>query len=133
MNKFFKLLGFSLAVTAAPLAVAQGRFDNDIVHICQIEVDSARLDEYKAYLKEIVETSNKQEPGVRIIYAAFDKEHPNKLTLLEIYDSDAAYQKHLQTPHFQKYKQGTLDMVTSLVFIDCDPLVADLNIKAPVE
>jgi len=48
---------------------------------------------------------------------------------LEIYADEEAYRKHIQTPHFQKYKQGTLDMVKSLELVDSTPLIPGLKIR----
>ena len=36
--------------------------------------------------------------------------------------SREAYEKHIASEHFQKYKQGTLHMVKSLVLSDQTPL-----------
>lgn len=36
--------------------------------------------------------------------------------------SRAAYEAHIASAHFQKYKQGTLHMVKSLVLSDQTPL-----------
>lgn len=69
------------------------------------------------------------EPGVLTLYAVADKEHPNEVTILEIYADEAAYKKHVATAHFQKYKQGTLDMVKNLELNDTTPLVPGLKIK----
>jgi len=38
-----------------------------------------------------------------------DKESPSHITLVEIYADENAYQAHLQSPHFLKYKTGTKD------------------------
>ena len=43
-------------------------------------------------------------------------------SILEIYASEEAYQQHLKTPHFQKYKQGTLHMVKDLKLPTMKPL-----------
>ena len=40
-----------------------------------------------------------------------------------------AYKSHIQTPHFQKYKQGTLSMVQKLELVDSTPLIPGLKIK----
>ena len=56
-------------------------------------------------------------------YLAFVKANPAKIYILEVYADSAAYQKHIQTPHFKKYKEGTAQMVRSLRLIDVDPLV----------
>ena len=49
-------------------------------------------------------------------------EDATQIRILEIYASDAAYQAHLKTEHFQKYKQGTLHMVKSLKLPTMQPL-----------
>lgn len=103
--------------------------ENNKVRLSKITVDPARLDEYNAYLKEEIEASMRLEPGVLTLYAVAEKERPNEVTILEIYADEAAYQSHVKTPHFQKYKQGTLDMVQALELIDTTPLIPGLKIK----
>ena len=51
-----------------------------------------------------------------------EKENPYKIHILEIYADKEAYQSHLQTAHFKKYKEGTAKMVKSLKLIDTNPL-----------
>ncbi|MDO4994505.1 MAG: antibiotic biosynthesis monooxygenase, partial [Bacteroidales bacterium] len=50
------------------------------------------------------------------------KEDSTQILILEIYASQEAYQHHIQTSHFLKYKQGTLHMVKSLKLLDLSPL-----------
>lgn len=102
---------------------------NNKVRLSKITVDPAQLDAYNAFLKEEIEASMRLEPGVLTLYALSEKDHPNKITILEIYADEAAYQSHLQTPHFQKYKQGTLEMVKELELIDTKALIPGLKIK----
>jgi quinol monooxygenase YgiN len=97
--------------------------------LARIVVDSTRLDNYKALLKEGVEAAMRKEPGVLSLYAVFEKKKPNHLTILEVYADEAAYQAHLKTPHFLKYKNGTQDMVQSLELVDTNPLIPELKIK----
>ena len=99
------------------------------VRLSRIVVDSSRLDEYNAYLKEEIEASMALEPGILTLYATAEKEKPNHITILEIYASDEAYKSHIKTPHFIKYKEGTLDMVQELELIDTNPLIEGLKIK----
>ena len=51
------------------------------------------------------------------------------MIILEIYVDRAAYESHLQTPHFRKYKQGTLSMVKELELVDVKPLMPRLKIR----
>lgn len=45
--------------------------------------------------------------------------------ILEIYASRDAYDAHIKSPHFQKYKRSTLEMVKSLRLVDMAALDAD--------
>ena len=62
------------------------------------------------------------EPGVLTLFSMQTKEDPCKIYILEIYADQAAYQSHIQTAHFKKYKEGTAQMVKSLKLIDVNPL-----------
>ena len=101
---------------------AKAQLNDPYVRVAKITVDSNQLISYMDYLKEGVEASIKKEPGVLKMYAVAEKNHPHKITIIETYASKAAYELHIQTTHFQRYKQGTLRMVKSLELIDVNPL-----------
>jgi len=122
------VLVFSLITTAYNAVYSQQK--TPMVRLAKIVVDSSRLDEYKALLKEEAERSVQFEPGVLTLYAVSEKENPTHFTILEIYADSAAYRAHLQTPHFIKYKTGTRDMVKSLELVEVDPLLPGMLIKA---
>ena len=104
--------------------------ENNLVRLSRITVDPDRLDAYNAFLKEEIEASMRLEPGVLTLYATAEKDAPHKVTILEIYADRSAYENHLKTPHFQKYKQGTLSMVKELELVDVKPLIPALKIKS---
>jgi quinol monooxygenase YgiN len=106
---------------------AQGK--NQMVRLAKLVIDSVQLENYKAMLKEEIETSVRVEPGVLTLYAVSEKDRPTRITILEIYADTAAYNAHLQTTHFIKYKTGTKNMVKSLELIATDPLVPGMKIK----
>ena len=89
-----------------------------IVRLSKVEVYPQHLDEYMKYATEVGETSLRTEPGVLTMYAVDEKENPCKITILETYASREAYEKHIASPHFQKYKQETLHMVKRLELVD---------------
>lgn len=93
-----------------------------IVRLSKIEVYPQFLDEYMKYATEVGEVSLRTEPGVLTMYAVGEKENPCRVTILETYASREAYEKHIASEHFRKYKQGTLHMVKSLVLSDQTPL-----------
>ncbi|MEQ9441892.1 MAG: putative quinol monooxygenase [Cyclobacteriaceae bacterium] len=98
--------------------------DSLMVRIAELEIDSAYLEEYKAILAEEAAASIKLEPGVITILPMYQQENPSLIRILEIYASQEAYQQHLQSPHFQKYKTSTLDMVKSLKLVEMDAIDA---------
>ena len=99
--------------------------NNMMIRISEIEIDSNYVDQYKAILKEESRQSVKLEPGVICIYPMYQKEDITNVRILEIYASREAYESHLKTAHFQKYKTSTLKMVKSLRLIDMEPIDAE--------
>lgn len=93
------------------------------VRIAKIIVDSSQLQQYQSFLKEGIETSVKLEKGVLRMFAVYEKDKPNHVTVFETYASKQAYESHIQTAHFQKYKNGTLKMVQFLELIDVVPII----------
>jgi quinol monooxygenase YgiN len=54
-----------------------------------------------------------------------EKDHPNRVRVFEMYTDEAAYQKHLQTPHFRKFRDVTNKMVKSRKLLDGLPIVLE--------
>ena len=95
-----------------------------LVRISEIQVDADHLGEYTAILREEAEASVRLEPGVIAIFPMHEKDNPTAVRILEIYASHEAYESHLKTPHFQRYKALTLSMVTSLKLVDMEAMDA---------
>ena len=92
--------------------------ENRMIRLSEIEIHSNYLKDYYVILQEEARASVQLEPGVIAIYPMFQKEHPTQVRILEIYASREAYEAHLKTAHFQKYKTSTLNMVKSLKLVD---------------
>ena len=71
--------------------------------------------------------SIKTEAGVLAMYAATDVRQPEKWYFFEIYESEAAYQAHRKTPHFQRYLRDTRAMIGDQTLYDITP--SDLGNK----
>ncbi len=97
---------------------AMAQHKNQIVRLAKIQVDPSQLEAYNAALKEQMSTAIRIEPGVLTYYAVADKTDPSHITILEIYADTAAYQSHIETPHFKKYKATVQHMVKSLELVD---------------
>lgn len=53
----------------------------------------------------------KREPGILAMYAVAEKENPPRVSILEVYENLSAYNKHVETPHYLKYEEGTKALV----------------------
>jgi len=96
--------------------------DDMMIRLSELEIDPTYFEEYIAILKEESEASIRLESGVISIYPMFQKETPTEIRILEIYANKAAYESHLRTPHFKKYKTTTLNMVKALRLIDMEAI-----------
>jgi quinol monooxygenase YgiN len=127
MIKIRIIIALMLALSSTETVSAQQ--NNQMVRLARLVIDSLQLQSYNALLKEEIETSVRVEPGVLTLYAVSEKNRPTHITILEIYANEAAYQAHIKTPHFLKYKNGTNKMVKSLELAEGVPLVPGMKIK----
>lgn len=91
---------------------------NRMYRIAKIKVDAKQLAVYSTLLQEQMTTAIKLEPGVLSYTAVADKKDATSITILEVYASNEAYQSHILTTHFKKYKDAVKDMVLALELID---------------
>lgn len=115
-QKLFLML-FALVLSATTMAQ-----DSMIVRLAEIEVYPEYLKEYLTFANEVDRLSVEREPGVICLFPMQSAEDSTQIRILEIYASEEAYQRHIKTEHFQKYKQGTMHMVKSLKLPTMQPL-----------
>jgi quinol monooxygenase YgiN len=94
-----------------------------LVRIAEIEIDPGQLIEYRNSLSAEIATSIREEPGVLMLYAVSVKAQPTQVRIFETYKDQEAYESHLQSPHFKKYKDATHGMVKSLKLIETEPIM----------
>lgn len=107
----------------------QDNYNSRIVRLSKLEIYEEYLDEYLTYVGEVGRLSYEREEGVITLFSVQEKERPCHITILEIYANREAYEHHIATPHFQRYKQGTLHMVKDLQLLDGVALVPEMKIK----
>lgn len=115
----FYILFCLLVLAGKPVSAQQPGM---MVRIAEIEVRSGYLEEYRAILQEEAAASVKLEPGVFAIFPMAQKDDSTRIRILEIYAGKEAYEQHLKTPHFLKYKNSTLHMVKSLKLLDMNAI-----------
>lgn len=94
-----------------------------IVRIAELEIDPAQLHAYLTALKQEISASIRDEAGVLALYAVTVKGEPNQIRIFEKYANQSAYESHLQSPHFQKYKHETQGMIKALKLIETEPIL----------
>ncbi|MEU4328467.1 putative quinol monooxygenase [Nonomuraea dietziae] len=119
----------ALAIGAAILSLSRGESEaaaaaaQPMVRIAVLEIDPAQLDAYKTILAEQQEASVRLEPGVLMLHSVAIADSPTSIRLLEVYASRSAYEAHLRSPHFIKYKTSTEKMVKSLELVETTPIL----------
>lgn len=108
--------------------VVRGRYPGKevwrkVVRLAEIGIYPEKLDAYLEYAAEVGRVSMATEPGVIALSSMQDAADPCKVYILEVYADKQAYEAHLKTAHFRKYKEGTAYMVRSLKLIDTIPMV----------
>lgn len=96
--------------------------ENMLVRLAEIEVFPQYLSAYLELAREVDRLSMEHEPGVLCLYPMQSRSDSTQIRILEIYASEEAYQHHLGTEHFKRYKQGTQHMVKSLNLPTMQPL-----------
>lgn len=99
---------------------ATAQVNTKMHRIAKIKVDANQLERYQVALNEQMNAAIQLEPGVLSYTVVADKKDANSITIFEVYASLEAYQSHIATPHFKKYKETVKDMVLSLELIDTE-------------
>lgn len=131
MKQLVPAIGFVTALAVAAIVwrpfgaerAAAAPTAKPMVRIAVLEIDPAQLDAYKAILAEEQEASVRLEPGVLMLHSVQFTHDPAQIRLLEVYASPSAYEAHIRSPHFVKYKTSTEKMVKSLELVPTDPIL----------
>ena len=118
------MLASSLCVSASGQEL-QGQY----VQLAEIEIDPGQLEDYKAAVREQIETAVRVEPGVLVLFAVSEKDNPTNVRVFEIYRDADAYRSHLESAHFKKYKATTEKMVKSLKLVQTAPIMLGAKAK----
>ncbi|MET0709954.1 MAG: putative quinol monooxygenase [Tardiphaga sp.] len=117
-----------LAATLAGGADAQ-QADERYVQVAEIEIDPVQLDAYRSAVQEQIDAAIRTEPGVLVLYAVSEKDNPAHVKVFEIYRDRSAYEAHLGSDHFKKYKTRVDKMVKSLKLMQATPIMLGAQSK----
>ncbi len=111
------------AIFGTSITGADKNMTQPLVRIAELEIDPSQISAYTDALKEEIAASIRDESGVIKLYAVSVKNQPAQIRIFEVYKDQAAYESHLQTPHFKKYKSETQGMVRFLKLIEAEPIL----------
>jgi quinol monooxygenase YgiN len=117
------VLGASLLASSMSGLARAEEMQAQYVQLAEIVIDAAELEDYKAAVREHIETAIRLEPGVLVLYSVSEQDSPTHIRVFEIYRDTDAYKSHLETAHFKKYKASTERMVRSLKLVRVSPIV----------
>lgn len=86
------------------------------VVLAQFEVKPGKLAEMVKVAKLDAKASVANEPGCRRFDVLVPRDGGERVVLYEIYDDEAAFQAHLETPHLKQFRESI------------EPLVADRQV-----
>lgn len=102
--------------------LSQVRSEMLFIRLIKIEIDSTEIENFNSLGRDVMVPGIQKEPGVLVMYGVSEKQQPTHISILEIYADANAYETHLKTPHFLKYKTESKRMIKSLRFIDVKPI-----------
>ena len=87
--------------------------------IVTIKLEPGSASAFKPIILENAEASVRDEPGCHQFQVLHDESSPDTIILYEVYDDEAAFEAHKQTPHFAKFDQTGKPMVTEASIQRC--------------
>jgi autoinducer 2-degrading protein len=82
------------------------------VLVVNIRIKPENVDAFMSRLAENARNARK-EPGCRQFEVLVDPKERTKVMLYEVYDNEAAFEAHQQTPHFKKYLAEAVSLLAS--------------------
>jgi autoinducer 2-degrading protein len=86
----------------------------------EFDIDPAQFAAFMKLMVENAGASLRDETGCRHFDVCRPRDVANRVFLYEIYDDEAAFQAHLQTPHFKSFAAATTEMITGRRIVACD-------------
>jgi quinol monooxygenase YgiN len=80
--------------------------------VVTFQIRDGSFDAFLPTMTKNAQTSLSAEPGCHRFDVCTDPERPNEVFLYELYTDRAAFEAHLQSPHFKAFDAQVADMIT---------------------
>ena len=127
MKKFLAILGVIFMLTGTAVAKSirtpEGNFPR--VQWAVVESTSGTMSRIIEMGARILAPTTASEAGTYALYGAIEKNNPNVMRLLEIYENDEAYRIHSTSAAFQQYRAERLPILGSLKLLPVNGIVLE--------
>lgn len=97
----------------------------------ELEVDPAHMEGFRALGNENVRETRRNDPGVLAFYWAGEKDHPNRIRVLEVYANENAYKAHLASAHYKKFRDGSRPLLKRHTLFEAVPVILGAKPQLP--
>jgi quinol monooxygenase YgiN len=109
----------ALLVSACALAPPEPK---PYVRVAELQVDATQLKSFEVAAATHVAAATRLEAGILAFHTVAEKADPTRIRVFEMYESEAAYRAHLQSPHFEAFLAATQDLIVSRQLFDVVPV-----------
>ena len=87
--------------------------EGPFVIIAEFDVKPEALERFLELATDDASQSVAKEPGCHQFDVTVEQAAPNRVVLYEVYDDEAAFDAHLQTPHLETFRDGIEPLIVS--------------------
>ena len=128
MKKVFLIvLGVMLMLTATVYAKSIRTPEGNMPRVqwAVVESTEGKMPQIIDMGARILAETGAKEKGTYALYGVIEKDNPNLMRLLEIYESDEAYRIHSTSPAFQQYRAERLPILAGLKILPVNGIVLE--------
>ncbi|MDO5309330.1 MAG: antibiotic biosynthesis monooxygenase [Planctomycetia bacterium] len=93
-----------------------------MVHWAILESTPGQMKQMQQFAVQHVAPEVKKEAGTYALYGGVSEKEPDTLRLLEIYEDQRAYELHVGSEAFQRYRQARQPILKSLTIVEVEPI-----------
>ena len=127
MKKFLAILGVILMMTATASAKSIRTPEGNMPRVQWAVVESVEgtMPQMIEMGARILAPTTAKESGTYALYGVIEKNNPNLMRLLEIYESNEAYRIHSTSEAFQQYRAERLPILSGLKILPVNAIVLE--------
>lgn len=127
MRKFFAILGVILMLTATANAKSVRTPEGNMPRVqwAVVESTDGAMTQMIEMGARILAPTTAKEAGTYALYGVIEKNNPNLMRLLEIYESNEAYRIHSTSEAFQQYRAERLPILAGLKILPVNGIVLE--------